>query len=306
MKLRIETTSIVHYQEIKPGTNPAKCIALMKAAYSGNLEEVKSLILDLEVDANFWGCVETEVIGQWEYHTALSLAACSNHIEIVRFLLQQGAKVETQDKHYGSASHFKQIISLNHYSYPLDLDIIKLLIRKQTYLYESQVQEYLKSNLTHDIAILHFFLHEAVIRSKPFIFKMIRDRRFLRLTAASFLDYIKDFSLSSDEILNSYECIKSLYAERVITDADYNQLCQFFVKEFKTRPLPMTSPDKEEQAPNIRELQSLNMLLQQKVADLESRIATMENQLKQQSHYLAQLLATHSEQSPPTKQRLFS
>ncbi|EKX34968.1 hypothetical protein GUITHDRAFT_80170, partial [Guillardia theta CCMP2712] len=67
-------------------------VELCEAAYAGNVEQVRRL-LDNGVNVND---------SDYDGRTALHLAACEGHVELVEFLLSRQANVEAQDRFMGT------------------------------------------------------------------------------------------------------------------------------------------------------------------------------------------------------------
>ena len=64
-------------------------VLLLQAATQGNMEEVRFLIAEREANVN---CCDVD-----DGKTPLHLAACEDHLEVIQYLVQQGADKEEAD-----------------------------------------------------------------------------------------------------------------------------------------------------------------------------------------------------------------
>ncbi len=105
--------------DIPENISVEKCLDLVMAANSGNMDEVVRLLKEPDVDMNFMvsysqsetgygGGISTTVSG---YHSALSAAIVNKKNEVACYLLECGAVTETTKYHY-SAYVCKSILAL--------------------------------------------------------------------------------------------------------------------------------------------------------------------------------------------------
>lgn len=233
----------------------------IEAAAAGNLDILEELIASKKVDINYVG---TFPPSKWK-HTALSIATLYNRRNVVEYLLQNGANVETPN--LGYKEHYNSVLMMAAavYEFGSLLDVIqisnrtifRLLLRYANNLtmrltqgayFSGSILDFLASSsdswINEREEDFCFVCCEILFRNnKSLLCNIIKINKYAESLADTLRRYLleikkSDKPITADEVINAYKSIAYLVGKEYLTSKMGSELEQILKTELKLDATP--------------------------------------------------------------------
>lgn len=219
----------------------AKCQQLIDAAARGDEVQVVTLVSDPQVDPNFVGVVEVKYKGM-RPHTALSIAMENSQARVAHYLADLPGIQVVNSKGYEGLPWLTCILQFLYRmgDTPLSKDLVlfKKVLRAMpelavptmtaTYHVFDELVQQLQSGSGDKTRLAQqasLFFHEAVIRCDRYVIDdVLAKHSNVIFTVDSFLDYIKDRDLDSEQYIKLEGCLEYLVPKKLLRPADCEEL----------------------------------------------------------------------------------